>query len=119
MAVFCKTGKWATLQGASFLDSAALVGQGATTVAGSVVGATSVVVTTTAPASGVLGWFGATTTVSTSVPLIAAQPWILPTIIVVGTVSWATPMAVALVAKEKWSKTTKMLVQAFEEHCKE
>lgn len=83
VAVWCKTGTWATMQAVSWLTWTAL-GQvkSAATIAG-VAAATQVAV----PAAGLWGWLGYTTPAS----LLTVQPALVPAIAAYGVVTVAVP----------------------------
>lgn len=110
VAVWCKTGSWATLQGASILLGA--VGLDAWSTLAATVLAAGTSVTTTVPAAGVWGWLEFTTDVSVS--LLVAEPWLLPTIITGAVVTVGAPAIVLMRAKQQWKNITKKLNTAFE-----
>jgi hypothetical protein len=105
VAVWCKTGTWATLQATSWLSvTAAGQAKSTATLAG--------VVTTTqvsVPSAGLWGWFGYTTHVS----LAATQPYLLPAIAAYGVVTVGTPFLWLLHAKQKWKNLTILLNERF------
>ena len=105
IAVFCKTGRWSTLQAAIFLHSSTVgnVKQSAT------VTALLASKTATVPASGIWGFFGGTTTVS----LFTAQPWLVPALVGGGAVYVGLPMLMLWKAKGHWSEAEKRLNNAF------
>ena len=109
IAVWCKTGRWSTLQASIFLHSTA-AGQlkSAATVA-TVVGTTTV--TQVVPAGGLAGWFGMTTT--TTVGLLSVQPWLIPVLAGYGLVAVGTPLFLMNRAKAKWKETTMALTDGF------
>jgi len=109
VAVWCKTGTWATLQASSFLHAAA-AGQvkSATTLAAF---ASSQTVMVTAPAGGLWGMLGFTTT--TKVSLLATQPLLLPAIIGYGVLSVGGPIWMLHRAKHAWNETTQKLNEEF------
>lgn len=109
IAVFCKTGRWSTLQASVFLYSTA-AGNLKTAILSSagVAGATT---TVTVPASGIAGWFGMTTT--TTVSLLSVQPWLIPVLAGYGLLAVGTPILLAVKAKEKWEYATKKLNDGF------
>ena len=111
VAVWCKTGTWATLQATSWLSlTAAGQAKSAATLAG-VAAATKVSV----PAAGLWGWFGYTTTVS----LASTQPYLLPAIAAYGVVTVGMPTLVLLRAKQRWKGLTEQLNTAFWENAME
>lgn len=104
-ATWCKTGRWMTLQAAQFLHGV-VAGhiKSTATVAGAV--ATTQV---TVPSAGLWGWLGYTTQVS----LMSTQPWIVPALIVGGTVAVGAPAIWLAVANKHWKKMTQELNDAF------
>jgi len=109
IAVWCKTGTFSTLQAAVFLHSTA-IGQAksAATLALFVGGQTASV---TVPASGIMGWFGATTTAS--VPLLTAQPWLIPALAGYGIAVVGGPYLLLMRARGKWDNATRELGDGF------
>ena len=109
VALWCKSGTWGTLQAASWLGTAA-VGQvkSAATLAGAV---TATQVSVTAPAAGVWGWLGLTTT--SQVSLAAAQPFLLPAIAAYGVITVGVPAVSLALAHKKWKEMTSKLNEAF------
>jgi hypothetical protein len=105
VAVWCKTGTWATTQATSFLTAmAAGQAKSAVTLAG-VAASTQV----TVPAAGLWGWLGYTTTTS----FVAANPLVLPMIAAYGVVTVVAPSLWLWKVKDKWSKLTVELNEAF------
>lgn len=105
VAVWCKTGTWATLQASSLLHAAA---------AGQVKSATTLALfassqTVAVPSAGIWGWLGYTTKVS----LMATQPWILPALAGYGVVTVGGPVWILARAKSFWSTTTTRLNKEF------
>lgn len=109
IAVWCKTGRWSTLQASIFLHSTA-AGQfkSAATLA-TVVGTTTV--TQVVPAGGVAGWFGMTTT--TTVGLLSLQPWLIPLLAGYGLIAVGVPLFMMRKARVKWEETTEVLTNGF------
>jgi hypothetical protein len=105
VAVWCKTGTWATLQATSWLSVTAAGQAKSAVVLSSVVTTTQVSV----PSAGLWGWFGYTTHVS----LAATQPYLLPAIAAYGVVTVGTPFLWLLHAKQKWKNLTMQLNDAF------
>jgi len=105
IAVYCKTGKWSTIQAAIFLktSTAGNVKQSATIAM--FLGAQTVSV----PATGLWGWFGGTTTL----PLFTAQPWLVPALVGGGMVYVGLPMLMLWKAKGRWAETEIRLNDAF------
>lgn len=105
LAVWCKTGVWATLQASSFLHvTAAGQAKSATTLA---LFASSQ--TVTVPSAGLWGWLGYTTKVS----LLATQPWIVPALASYGILTVGGPVWMLARAKSFWNTTTKRLNEEF------
>jgi hypothetical protein len=105
VAVWCKTGTWATLQATSWLSlTAAGQAKSAVTAATAVAG-TQV----TVPAAGLWGWLGYTTHVS----LAATQPYLIPAIAAYGVVTAGGPALWLLRAKKHWASTTEKLNTSF------
>lgn len=109
IAVWCKTGRWSTLQASIFLYSTA-AGNLKTMVLGST-GVATATTTITAPATGIAGWFGLTTT--TTVSLLSVQPWLIPLLAGYGLIAVGTPIILAMKAKEKWERATEQLNDGF------
>lgn len=109
VAVWCKTGTWATLQASSLLHvTAAGQVKSATTLA---MYASSQTVAITSSAGGFWGYLGYTTT--TQVSLLSLHPWILPTIVGYGVVSIGGPVWMLHRAKHAWNETTQRLNDEF------
>lgn len=105
VAVWCKTGTWATLQATSWLTVTAAGQAKSAAVLSGVVTTTQVSV----PSAGLWGWFGYTTHVS----LAATQPYLLPAIAAYGVVTVGTPFLWLLHAKQKWKNLTIQLNERF------
>ncbi|GAX28726.1 hypothetical protein FisN_25Lh222 [Fistulifera solaris] len=105
VAVWCKTGTWATMQAVSWLTWTAL-GQikSAATIAG-VAAATQVAV----PAAGLWGWLGYTAQAS----LLTVQPALAPAIAAYGAVTVAVPAVWWHRARNQWQSITVRLNEAF------
>ena len=108
VAVWCKTGTWATLQAINWLVMTAAGQVKSAVTVGSIAAATQV----TVPAAGFWGWIGYTTTV----PLLSTQPYLLPAIIGYGVVTVAAPTLWLLHAKNHAKQTTEKLNKSFWEH---
>lgn len=105
VAVWAKTGTWATLQASSWLAvTAAGQAKSAFTVAGAVAG-TQV----TVPAAGAWGWLGYTTHVS----LVSTQPYLIPAIVTYGVITAGAPAIWLAKAKNYWKELTVTLNTAF------
>jgi hypothetical protein len=105
VAVWCKTGTWATLQAINWLVMTAAGQVKSAVTVGSVAAATQV----TVPAAGFWGWMGYTTTV----PFLSTQPYLLPAIIGYGVVTVAVPTLWLLHAKNHAKQTTEKLNKSF------
>lgn len=109
IAVWCKTGRWSTLQASIFLHSTAAGNlKSAATIA---FGVGTSTVTTTVPASGIAGWFGFTTT--STVGLLSVNPWLVPILAGYGIVAVGTPLIMYQQSKKKWEETTNLLNEEF------
>lgn len=105
VAVWCKTGTWATLQAAAWLSvTAAGQAKSAATLAGVAAG-TQV----TTPAQGMWGWLGYTTHAS----LATTQPHLIPAIAAYGVVTVGAPALLLLTARKKWKDLTVRLNESF------
>lgn len=109
IAVFCKVGRWSTLQASIFFYSTA-AGNLKTAILSST-GVAAATTTVTVPASGIAGWFGMTTT--TTVSLLSVQPWLIPVLAGYGLIAVGTPIVLAQRAKMKWEQTTQFLNDRF------
>lgn len=105
VAVWCKTGVFATLQATSWLASTSASQIKSAVTVGGVAAATQV----TVPSAGLWGWLGYTT----HVPLLTAQPMLLPAICAYGVVTAGVPALVLAVAQQQWKTTTIRLNEAF------
>lgn len=105
VAVWCKTGTWATLQGISWLAlTAAGQAKSAVTVA-TAAAATQV----TVPAAGLWGWLGYTTQAS----LLSTQPYLLPAIAAYGIITVGAPALWLAHTKQRAKQITIQLNTAF------
>ena len=108
VAVWCKTGTWATLQASTFLHvTAAGQAKSATTLA--VYAASQQV---TVPASGFWGYLGYTTKVS----LLSTQPYLLPAIAGYGIITIGGPFWILHRCKRFWHETSQRLRNDFWEN---
>jgi len=105
IAVFCKTGRWSTLQASIFLHTSTFGNAKQTATMAMFLSSQTV----TVPASGFWGWFGGTTTIS----LFTAQPWLVPALVGGGMVYVGLPMLMLWKAKGRWADTEKRLNDAF------
>ena len=109
IAVWCKTGRWSTLQASFFLHSTAAGNLKSTATLATVAGTSTV--TATVPATGIAGWFGMTST--TTVSLLSAQPWLIPALAGYGIITIGTPIVVLKRAQEQWAAITSKLTDGF------
>ena len=65
----------------------------------------------TAPAAGIAGWFGFTSTATVS--LVSVQPWLIPVFAGFGLITVGTPIALLHACKTRWEKTTMELSNHF------
>mmetsp|Transcript_33773 Transcript_33773/g.70995 ORF Transcript_33773/g.70995 Transcript_33773/m.70995 type:complete len:603 (-) Transcript_33773:953-2761(-) len=105
IAVYCKTGRWSTLQAAIFLHSSTVGNVKQTATLAMFLSAQTV----TVPVSGFWGWFGGTTTIS----LFSAQPWLVPALVGGGMVYVGLPMVMLWKAKGRWADAEERLNNAF------
>jgi hypothetical protein len=105
VAVWCKTGNWATLQTSSLLNVAA-AGQAKSTTTLAAYAASQQV---TVPTSGFWGYLGYTTKVS----LFSMQPYLLPAIAGYGVITVGGPMWMLYRCKKFWNATTVQLQNEF------
>jgi hypothetical protein len=113
IAVFCKTGTFSTFQAAVFLHSTAIGQAKSAATLALFVGSQTVPITSTVSAGGILGWFGATTTTTTMVPLLSINPWLIPVLAGYGIAAVGTPYIMLMKAKGKWEKATRELNDGF------
>jgi len=108
VAVWCKTGAWATLQASTFLHAYA---------AGQVKSAATLAMYATSqqvvvPSAGMWGYLGFTTKVS----LLSTQPYLLPAIAGYGLVTVGGPVWILARCKKAWNQTTEQLNNDFWEN---
>jgi hypothetical protein len=108
VAVWCKTGAWATLQASSFLHLTA-AGQ---IKSASTLAAYAATQQVTVPAAGLWGYLGFTTKVS----LLSTQPYLLPAIAGYGLVTVGGPIWMLARCKQAWNRTTEELNASFWEN---
>ena len=117
IAVWCKTGRWSTLQASIFLHSTAAGNlKSAVTLAATAATATTTVSTTsTAPAWGIAGWLGFTTTSTSTatVGFLSLHPWLVPLLAGYGIVAVGTPVVLLMKAKKRWEEVTQTLTDGF------
>lgn len=109
VAVWCKTGRWSTLQASSLLEitAAGQVKSSATLAAT----AASTQVTVQTPAAGLWGWLGYTT--STQVSWLSLHPFFIPALAGYAVLSVGVPAIMYVNARKQWKATTKRLKDAF------
>jgi len=105
VAVWCKTGTWATLQASSLLHTYA---------AGQVKSASTLALyvssqQVTVPSAGLWGYLGYTTKVS----LLSTQPYLLPAVAGYGLITIGGPMWILAKCKDIWNKTTETMNHEF------
>lgn len=105
IAVYCKTGKWSTIQAAIFLKASSAGNVKLSATIAMFLGAQTVQV----PASGLFGWLGGTT----ALPLFTAQPWLVPALVGGGMVYVGLPMLMLWKAKGRWAETESRLNDSF------
>jgi hypothetical protein len=108
VAVWCKTGTWATLQASTFLHATA-AGQAKSATTLAVYAASQQV---TVPSSGIWGYLGYTTKVS----LLSTQPYLLPAIAGYGLITVGGPFWILHRCKQFWHETTQQLRNDFWEN---
>lgn len=113
IAVWCKTGRYSTIQSQIFLHSAALGNAKTATTVALMVSAQTVTVTSTVPAAGFWGWLGYTTTTTSQVGLLSLNPWLIPVLVGYGLAAVGTPYLILHNAQSKWEKATLDLNDAF------
>ena len=113
IAVWCKTGRYSTIQSQIFLHSTALGNAKTATTVALMVSAQTVTVTSTVPAAGFWGWLGYTTTTTSQVGLLSLNPWLIPVLVGYGVAAVGTPYLILHKAQGKWDKATLELNNAF------
>jgi hypothetical protein len=112
-AVWCKTGKWCTLQALSVLTTATAGQVNTTAVLAGTAAATQV--TVSVPSAGIWGsWFGMTTSVQ--VPLLVSQPYWIPVLAAYGLITVGVPALMIHQAKRQWSIISMSLNDLFWSH---
>jgi len=117
IAVWCKTGRWSTIQAAIFLHATA-ASNFKSAVSLSALAATATATTTTtmtAPAWGPLGWMGLTTTTTSTATVgwLSLHPWVVPLLAGYGVVAVGAPIVLLMQARKRWEKTTQLLTDGF------
>jgi Lecithin retinol acyltransferase len=109
VAVWCKTGRWCTLQASSLLEltTAGQVKSTATLAAT----AASTQVTVQAPAAGVWGWLGYTTT--SQVSWLSLHPVFVPALAGYAVLSIGVPATLYVRARKQWKAITESLKESF------
>ena len=105
MAVWCKTGRWMTIQASTALHLFALSPIKASALGGTYVAAQTVAI----PQAGIWGWMGYTTQVS----LMSTQPWLLPAIIGGGAIMSIAPIVLLKKYERGWKKVENALDEQF------
>eukprot|EP00934_Nitzschia_sp_Nitz4_P008397 Nitzschia sp. Nitz4//scaffold1_size375055//355515//362632//NITZ4_000342-RA/size375055-processed-gene-0.397-mRNA-1//1//CDS//3329541243//8387//frame0 len=116
IAVWCKTGRFSTLQSQIFLHSTAVGNAKSAATVALVAGAQTVAVSSTVPAAGVWGWIGFTTTTTSQVGLLTVCPWLVPLLVGYGVAAVGTPYLVLLRGQQKWNQATQELNDMFWQH---
>jgi hypothetical protein len=111
VAVWCKTGRYCSLQGTALLGGLAKGSIKATAIAGAGVSTATISV----PCAGVWGWLGYTTTV----PLVTAVPILIPAIIVGGVAAFVPPILVLQRCKKEWNDVTELLNDCLAQACRQ
>lgn len=109
VAVFCKTGRWSTLQASSILGLTT-AGQAKSTATLAATAA-STQVSVQAPAAGVWGWLGYTTT--SQVSWLSIHPLFIPALAGYAVLSVGVPAALYVHARKQWRLTTARLNDSF------
>ena len=113
IAVWCKTGRFSTIQSQIFLHSTALGNAKTATTVALIVGSQTVAVSSTIPAAGLWGWLGYTTTTTTQVGLLSMNPWLIPIMAGTGLAAVGTPYLILHRAQTKWNQATEILNDVF------
>jgi hypothetical protein len=113
IAVWCKTGRFSTIQSQIFLHSTALGNAKTATTVALIVGAQTVTVSSTVPVAGFWGWLGFTTTTTSQVGLLSVNPWLIPVLAGSGIAAVGTPYLILHQAQSKWEKATSELNDIF------
>jgi len=113
IGVWCKTGRWSTIQASILLHSTAAGNLKSAITVASVAASATVTTTTTAPAWGVLGWMGMTTTTTSTVGFLSLHPWVIPAIAGYGVVAVGAPIVLLQQAKKRWAEITQTLTDGF------
>lgn len=109
VAVWCKTGRWSTLQASSFLELTA-AGQ-VKSSASLAATAASTQVTVQTPAAGLWGWMGYTT--ASQVSWISLHPFFIPALAGYAAFSVGIPAIMYVNARKQWKLTTDRLKESF------
>ena len=109
VAVWCKTGRWSTLQASSLLELTA-AGQAKSTATLAATAA-STQVTVQAPAAGMWGWLGYTTT--SQVSWLSLHPIFVPALAGYAVLSVGIPAALYIRARQQWKTITENLKETF------
>lgn len=106
VAVWCKTGRFISLQLASYMRQSIALSTVPTIAASTATATTTAVV----PAAGIWGWFGFTSTATVAVPLHVLMPWLIPVTILIPAVSAGKTMFDI----KRWNHTTERLNENFD-----
>jgi hypothetical protein len=109
VAVWCKTGRWSTLQASSLLELTA-AGQIKSTATLAATAASSQV-TVQAPAAGLWGWLGYTSV--TQVSWLSLHPMFIPALAGYAVFSVGVPAIMYVNARKQWKRTTERLKESF------
>jgi hypothetical protein len=109
VAVWCKTGRWSTLQASSLLELTA-AGQAKSTATLAATAA-STQVTVQAPATGIWGWLGYTTT--SQVSWLSLHPIFVPALAGYAVLSVGVPAVLYVRARQQWKTITNNLKESF------
>lgn len=109
VAVWCKTGRWSTLQASSFLEMTA-AGQVKSSATLATAAATTQV-TVQAPAAGLWGWLGFTS--ATQISWLTLHPAVIPALAGYAVFSVGAPAVMYAQARKQWHHTTKRLQDSF------
>lgn len=125
IAVWCKTGRWSTIQASIFLHTTAAgnlksaISVSAVAASATATTTSTALVTTTTPMWGPLGWMGLTTsttqavTTTSTVGFLSLHPWLIPVLAGYGAIAVGAPMVLLAQAKKRWERTTQRLTDDF------
>jgi len=125
IAVWCKTGRWSTIQASIFLHTTAAgnlksaISVSAVAASATATTTSTALVTTTTPMWGPLGWMGLTTsttqavTTTSTVGFLSLHPWLIPVLAGYGAIAVGAPIVLLAQAKKRWERTTQRLTDDF------